>query len=83
MKEIKELIKEPLENLDLRVDEIEFIKGKPNQLNIILDSDKIINVEKIVEATKVISPLIDKCDFTNEQYVLDVSSKEKGVIKNE
>lgn len=83
MKEIEELIEKPLESLGLRVAKVEFVKGKPNQLNIILDSNETINMERIVEATKVISPLIDKCDFTNEQYVLDVSGKERGVIKNE
>lgn len=83
MDNIKEIIEPKLKELNLKVDEVKFIKGKENQLNIVLDSDDIIDIEKIVKATKIISPLIDECNFTNESYILDVSSKEKGVCKDE
>ena len=73
--EIKALIKEPLEKINLTVDEVVY---KDKTLNIILDSDEIINVDKIVEATKLISPILDEKDFIKESYVLDVSSKERN-----
>ena len=44
-----------------------------------LDSDNVIDIDTIVKATKIISPIIDEKDFIKESYVLDVSSKEKGV----
>ncbi len=78
MDKIKEILKQPLEEIGLFIDEIEYIKGKSNQLNIILDSDATINIDKIVEASKIISPILDENNFINEQYILDVSSKEKG-----
>ncbi len=83
MENIKKLIEEPLKKLNLNVYEVNYIKGNPNQLNIILDSNDIINIETIVKATKILSPIIDDSNIINEQYILDVSSKEKGVIENE
>ena len=44
----------------------------------ILDSDEIINIDRVVEATKVINKVLDENDFIKEKYLLDVSSKEKG-----
>lgn len=81
MKEIENILKRPLEEIDLFIDRIEYIKGNQNQLNIILDSEFTINIDKIVEATKIISPILDENNFIKEQYILDVSSKEKGDSK--
>ena len=37
-----------------------------------------IDLDTIVEATNVINPIIDKLDLIEEEYVLDISSKERG-----
>lgn len=78
MDKIREVLEKPMKELNLIIDEITYNKG---QLNIILDTsdETIIDLNKIVEASKVISPILDKHDFIKEHYVLDVSSKEKGV----
>ena len=78
MKNIKELIEKALKGKNLIVDEIKYVKGKTNQLNIVLDSEAIINIDMIVEATKIINEILDKEDVIKESYLLDVSSKEKG-----
>lgn len=78
MEIIKTAIEEPLKKLGLTVFEIKYFRAKPNTLYITLDSDEIMNIDKIVEATKIISPIIDENNFIKEQYVLDVSSREKG-----
>ena len=78
MKKIEELIKTPLEALNLFVDSIEY---KDKCLNIVLDSEEIIDLDKIVEATHVINKILDEKDFIKESYTLDVSSKEKGEEK--
>ena len=78
MKKIEELIKTPLEQLNLFVDSIEY---KDKCLNIVLDSEEIIDLDKIVEATHVINKILDEKDFIKESYTLDVSSKEKGEEK--
>ena len=78
MKKIKKAIEKPLKEIDLIVDKLEYKKG---ELNIILDSKDIIDLDKIVEATHVINKILDENDFIKESYTLDVSSKEKGGVK--
>ena len=47
-------------------------------LNIELDSNEIIDVNKITEATKIINPIMDDNNLCNDIDVLDIHSKEKG-----
>ena len=75
IEKIKSKISKPLEEINLVVDSITY---ENKQLNIVLDSEEIIDLDKIVEATRVINKILDKEDFIKEQYMLDVSSKEKG-----
>ncbi len=72
---VKKVIAKPLENLNMVVDSISFEKGN---LNIVLDSDEIIDLNRIVEASHLINDILDKEDFIKEEYMLDISSKEKG-----
>ena len=80
IKNIKSLIEEPLNKIGLTAYEVKYTRAKPNTLFITLESlsNEILNIDKIVEATNVISPIIDDNDVIKEQYVLDVSSKERG-----
>ena len=76
---IKELIKEPISKLDLVVDSIEYVKeGKYNFLNIVLDRINGIDLDTIVEATNIINPILDEYDLIDDEYILDISSKERG-----
>ncbi len=75
MEEIKKVLEEPLKDLNMWVYDIKYQK---KTLNIILDSDEILDIDKIVTATKVISKKLDEYDFIKEKYLLDVSSREKG-----
>lgn len=72
---VKKVIAKPLENLNMVVDSISFEKGN---LNIVLDSNEIIDLNRIVEASHLINDILDKEDFIKEEYMLDISSKEKG-----
>ena len=80
IKNIKLLIEEPLNKIGLTVYEIQYQKAKPNTLFITLESlnNDVVDLNKVVEATHIISPIIDENDVIKEQYVLDVSSKERG-----
>ena len=79
LEKIKELISEPISKLDLVVDSIEYVKnGKYNFLNIVLDRINGIDLDTIVEATNIINPIIDEYDLIDEEYILDISSKERG-----
>ena len=72
---VKRVISLPLKELNMVVDSVSFEKGN---LNIVLDSGEVINLDKIVEASHLINDILDKEDFIKESYMLDVSSKEKG-----
>ena len=79
LEKIKELITEPISKLELVVDSIEYVKeGKYNFLNIVLDRINGIDLDTIVEATNIINPIIDEYDLIDEEYILDISSKERG-----
>lgn len=76
MKEkITKILEEPLKNMDLKIDEITLEK---QNLNIILDSDTTIDLDRIVNASKIINEILDKEDLIKDKYLLDISSKEKG-----
>lgn len=75
MDQIKNVLEKPLNDINLTISTIEY---KNKSLNIILDSEDIIDVDKIVIASKLISKILDEHDFIKESYTLDVSSKEKG-----
>ena len=79
LERIKELITEPISKLELVVDSIEYVKeGKYNFLNIVLDRINGIDLDTIVEATNIINPILDEYDLIDEEYILDISSKERG-----
>ncbi len=79
LEKIKELISEPISKLDLVVDSIEYVSvGKNNFLNIVLDRINGIDLDTIVEATNIINPIIDEYDLIDDEYILDISSKERG-----
>ena len=48
-----------------------------------LDSDDVIDVTRITEASKIINPIIDELDLVDGEYVLDIHSKVKGDDCNE
>ena len=76
---IKEIISEPISKLDLVVDSIEYVTvGKNNFLNIVLDRINGIDLDTIVEATNIINPILDEYDLISDEYILDISSKERG-----
>lgn len=68
-----------LKDLDIFVDNIEYIKkGKYNFLEVTLDKVGGIDLDGIVEATRIVNPIVDEENFTDDSYILDVSSKERG-----
>lgn len=79
LKKIEEIIKEPISKLDLTIDSIEYVSdGKYNFLNIVLDRINGIDLDTIVEATNIINPILDEYDLIEDEYILDISSKERG-----
>ena len=80
VEEVTKLIKEPVENAGYNIDEILYVKEDGNQfLRVVITKNGIIDVEDCVNASNIINPLLDKADLIDEEYILDVCSKEKGV----
>lgn len=79
LEKIKANIKEVLEKEEIVVDSIAFEReGKYNFLRIVLDKAGGIDLDTIVMATNLINPILDKLDLIEEEYILDVLSKERG-----
>lgn len=76
---IKKEITKPMEELDIIVDKVDFV-NENNYYFLKIELDKVngIDLDTIVEATNIINPIIDRLDLIEEEYVLDISSKERG-----
>ncbi len=79
IKKVHKLIDEPVKEVGYIIDEITYEKeGSINFLRVIIDKDGLIDVDDCVIVSKVINPLLDEADLIEENYILDVCSKEKG-----
>ena len=80
IEELKSLIKPEMDKMDIVLDSIEWIEESKNNytLKVVLDKVNGIDLDTIVDATNVINPIVDKLDLIQEEYILDVSSKERG-----
>ena len=80
LKELETKIREALEEKEIIVDSVTYLKnsGNYNVLSVVLDKVGGIDLDTIVDATNIINPIVDAYDFTDEAYILDVTSKERG-----
>ena len=78
--ELKNLIKRAMEEEEIIVDSVTYEKnsGNYNVLSVVLDKVGGIDLDTIVKATNIINPIVDDYDFTDDSYILDVISKERG-----
>ena len=76
---IRNLIEGEVLKLGVSIDTIEYVKENQNYfLRIVVDRDEPLDIDKVVDVTNVISPLLDKANVINDPYTLEVWSKEKG-----
>ncbi len=76
---VNELIADELNKMGVKIDSIKYEKEGSNYfLRIVIDAEDTIDIDRCVEVTNVINPILDKADFLNDSYILDVSTKEKG-----
>lgn len=79
IEKIKEIVTESMNKEDIIVCSVSYEKeNNYNFLKIVLDKVNGIDLDTIVEATNIINPLLDEYDLISEEYVLDISSKERG-----
>lgn len=83
LEELKATLKETFKDGDIIVDDVTFEKkGGYKFLTVILDKVGGIDLDAIVSATNVVNKIVDEANITDESYILDVVSKERG-DKNE
>ncbi len=72
-------LQKELKDDEIIVDSVTFeVKGKYKFLTVTLDKIGGIDLDTIVEATKKVNDVVDKMDIPEENYILDVVSKERG-----
>lgn len=65
--------------MNITIDSVTWEKeGKYNYLKIVLDKESGLDIDTIVEATNIINPILDEYDLIEDEYILDISSKERG-----
>lgn len=79
LEKLKIDLQERLDSGEIIVDDVTFEeKGKYHFLTVTLDKIGGIDLETIVDATKIVNEVVDKADITDDNYILDVVSKERG-----
>lgn len=79
LENIRKLIEPEMKKLDIIVDNITWENiNNQNNLCITLDRRIPLDIDAIVEATNIINPILDEADLIKEEYILDISSKERG-----
>lgn len=79
LEKLKIDLQERLDSEEIIVDDVTFEeKGKYHFLTVTLDKIGGIDLETIVDATKIVNEVADKADITDDSYILDVVSKERG-----
>ncbi len=77
--QLKEELQKEFKETEIIVDDITFTeKGNYHFLTVILDKIGGIDLDTIVEATKIVNEVVDKKHITDDSYILDVISKERG-----
>lgn len=79
LKNIRELIEPEMKKLDIIVDDITW-ENINNQNNLCITLDRVtpLDIDAIVETTNIINPILDEADLIKDEYILDISSKERG-----
>lgn len=80
VEKVKNLIEEPLAEINIKLDDVEYVKdGSMYFLRVVIDKEPFVDVDTCVKATEIINPILDKIeDEFDDNYILDVCSKEKG-----
>ena len=77
---ISKLVNDSIKELNVFVDDA-FTSEEEGQkiLNIVLDSEEVIDLNKVTEASRIINKIIDQHEeLLDDVDVLDIYSREKG-----
>ena len=84
-KQVQELLNDSIKELNVFVDDA-FISEEDGKkvYNIVLDSEEVIDLNKVTEASRIINKIMDTNNNLPEDIdELDIYSKEKGADENE
>ncbi|MBQ3511604.1 MAG: hypothetical protein IJA30_04835 [Bacilli bacterium] len=84
MKEqVAQLVNESIKELNVFVDDAYISNEEGKKIfNIVLDSEEIIDLNRITDASRIINKIMDKnANLLEEADELDIFSKEKGDIE--
>ena len=84
MKEqVAQLVNESIKELNVFVDDAYISNEEGRKIfNIVLDSEEIIDLNRITDASRIINKIIDKnANLLEDADELDIFSKEKGDIE--
>lgn len=71
----EELLKDYINELNLELVDIEFVKeGRQWYLRIYIDKQGVVDIEDCEKVSRYIDPILDEKDFITQEYVLEVSS---------
>lgn len=77
--QVRDLIYESMKKMDISVTSVEWVVENKNKfLKIELDRVNGLDLDTVVEATNIINPILDEADLIKEEYILDISSRERG-----
>ena len=80
MKEkVSRLVNDSIKELNVFVDDA-FISTEEGKkiFNIVLDSEEVIDLNRVTEASRIINKIMDKSNLLEDIDELDIYSKEKG-----
>jgi len=70
-----DLINEPIQNLNLSIYDIEYVKEGSNwYLRIYIDKDGMVDINDCENVSRLIDPMLDDADIIKSAYCLEVSS---------
>ena len=76
---VSRLVNDSIKDLNVFVDDA-FISNEEGKkiFNIVLDSEEVIDLNKVTEASRIINKIMDNSGLLKEVDELDIYSKEKG-----
>lgn len=77
---VRQLVQEKVEEKGYVISDVIYEKEGSNYfLRIVIDKEHgVITLDDCVLVTEIINPILDEEDIIDDQYILDVCSKEKG-----
>ena len=91
IEKVKVLSENEAKNLNITIEDVEWVnEAGVNILRILADTDEGLNIDQATELNNKISEALDKENFIDEEYMLEVSSlgverelkTEKDILKN-